>query len=244
MTEQVKYSGFFIELDVIFDTRLATLFSISEDAVKLAFDTGYHTRYNDDFKGIEIADYNKAYELRDKHILKNAVATPIMKFLQEFVITTTHQISTSPFHLYPKVIINTYPYKLTTVEEHVIIASMVGITRGDCDVELVHMPYEEITPAYVNDYVSVMVMYEYYKWLEIHSANGNLKVTSCPNVGLIGPAIFFKAPDKQRLKSCEKIKMTPFEAMEKIAAPLIGLQLLPIEYFSIALKLKPATTTS
>lgn len=234
--DQIEYATCLIEMDALFDTRLAVLYQLNPEVAEQALQTDYKERLQDEFKGLVPGQFQEAYSKRSKAVLEHALVTSFTRFVQEFVLQIVNQLSTTPFHHRPKLIINSYPYHLSDEEAAEIINAVVSITREDADVEMVHLSYEEITPNYVKAELAVMVLYDYPRWLEIHSENGLLKKTSCPEVCLIGPAIFFKEPNKIILRKCASVRMTPFQAMEKIAEPLIGLQLYPIEHFSIALK--------
>ena len=86
--------------------------------------------------------------------------------------------------------------------------------------------------------IYIIILYEYYKWILIHTENGNFNKRGCPEVGMIGPAIYFKdieeSPDEN---------IDPFKAFEILASPFICLNLIHIENFSLALKLSKQKDT-
>lgn len=234
-----SFSTFLVDLDCLVDTRFSVLSSYGDDAFQKAFDEKYYTREIDDFVGIDFNDFKTRYENRDKTVLKNAAGTPAVFMLADFCKSTLDLIGTSPFHLIPKILINTYPYKINEEEKTILLNSFIHLTNEKAMVELVHLSKEEITPSFVKREISIMMMYDYYKWLEIHSANENFKKITCPSVTLLGPAIYFKGlPNVQEQQAIKEAKVSAFRAMEITAAPLINLKLLPIDLFSISLKLK------
>lgn len=227
----MKTSTIFVELDTLLDTRMSTLNSMGVQALKSALDAGYHDRPFDIFPGVDEAVYRQLYAKRGKSALTQAMMTPIVEVVKEFVTSTLDNVNNSPFHYKPKVMLNVYPYKLVESEIAVLIAALRGITLGLADIEAVDMSLEEITPLFVKANLSVMIMYQYDMWLEAHSLSGAFKKHTAPEVAMIGPRIYFKKP----LKLPDPAE-DPFTALEQLASPFIGLALLPIEKFSMVLK--------
>lgn len=237
MAETKQDSVIFVELDTILDTRLATLFEFGDEVAKHNLLNGYHGRLMDVFKGVSESQYVEKYKNRNKSYLKNAIGTPILYFIKDFIKKTHQNSINSPFQLTPKIVINSYPYVLTDDEAEVIIKSVRDVTLGYADIQMVHMTHEEITPQYVRENLSILVIYEFHQWLEMHCANGNFKKTSCPEVGLIGPRVLFKRPP-----AGYKIEQDPFEAFETLAEPFIRLALFPAEHFSSLIRQKTNET--
>lgn len=236
--EHVSYSTFLTELDCLVDTRFSTLTTYGDDVFKNAFDENYYTRSIDLFHGIDFQEFKDRYKKRDKNILKNASGTQMVQMVQDFVKGTLSLIETSPHHFIPRILINTFPYILTDEEQTIILNSFVALTEQKAVVELVHLSKEELTPSFIKNEIALLAMYDYYEWLEIHSLNGKLKKTTCPEVTMIGPALYFKGkPTIQDIQATNAAKISAFRAMEITAGPLIGLKLFPIDLFSMALKL-------
>lgn len=232
-------SVLYIELDCLLDTRLAVLYSFGEALLKTAFTEAYYERVQDVFPGIDRETFNQRYVQRDKRCLKNAMATAMVQFVKEFVNETLHLAASSPHQLIPKVVVNTFPYVLTEEETTTLVKAFVVLTDSLCDVQLIHEPISALTPSFVKRHYSIMVMYEYYQWIEYHCANDGFKRVTCPEVSLIGPILYFKElPSAAELRLAKEINTTPFRAFELQAGPFIQLALLPIENFSIALKLQ------
>lgn len=231
MTKQIETSTVLIELDALLDTRIAVIAGLGDAALDSVMRSDYHNRLMDVFENVDETLFNERYQNRDKTVLANAVLTPMGQMLKEFAFKTLKQMVETPFHYQPKIMLNVYPYKLTEDESKVLIASIIDITGGKADVQVIDVSYEDITPSYVKANLSILVLYEYYKWLEIHSENEKFKHATCPEVTLLGPAIYFKKPDNMPNNDTEA-----FEAMQTLASPLIGLRLLPIENFSMVYK--------
>lgn len=234
-----RYSTFMVSLDCIFDTRFATLFNMGKEKMLAAFDESYYSRPSDVFPGITREEFKAAYDKRDKSILSSPHPTPIMEMVTQFVLETNANVSTTPYHFVPKIIVNVFPYVLTAEEQRLIGAGISGITNGDADIEIVSMSHEDLTPKFVKKNLSMLVMYDYHLWLELHSVNENFKFVTCPEVTLIGPMLSHNdRPDPAEIIKCDEFGITPYQAIELTVSPLINLKLLPIEHFCLSLKIK------
>ena len=227
-TKELITSSIFVELDALLDTRLALLAYHDEKRLDAVLQSNvYHNRLSDSYPGLSIEEFYQLYNQRHKGILKYAIITPIVDLIKSFVYRTLKQAIHSPFQYKPKIIINVYPYQLTEEETAIIIGSLVGLTDSSADIEAVYASYEQIDPAYIKQHVSIMVLYEYVRWLDVHSQNGKLAKVTCPEVGLIGPKLYFKEYDNKENHE------HAFSSMEQLTQPFIALQLMPVNYFSM-----------
>lgn len=233
------YSSMYIELDCLLDTRFATLFRMGEDVATKVIDLGYHDRVTDFYPGVDYAAFQKAYEARDKRTLLYAMVTPVLQMALDFAKSTLENASGTPYQYKPKIVLNFYPYVLDE-DETKLILNIVYKKLGElAPIEVINKPPEEITPYYVKSMYSIMVMYRYDKWLEMHALNKKWEKTTCPEVTMISPAVYFL----EQLKIPEDTKPV-FEDMQRTASPLIGLQLLPADIFSMVAKVKKKPTNT
>lgn len=228
---ELLYSTIFVELDTILDTRMSTLFAMSPKTLEKALLNGYHGRLQDVFPNIDHDEFKTRYENRDKSLLMNSIVTPISAMVKEFVVKTHDNVNNSPHHYKPKVILNVYPYKLQPAEIAIMTQVMAELTLGMSDIEVVDMSYEQISPLYVKHNLSIMVLYRYDLWLDIHSANEKFKKTTCPDVTLFGPKMYFKHNDHPDPGD------EAFESMRVLAGPFVNLILLPLSNFSSVTKI-------
>lgn len=229
--DALKASRFLIEIDTLFDTRLAVLASMGEDALTAAASQGYYERQSDYFVGVDYERFKSLYAARDKSILKDAIITPIANMAKEFATATLHNVNNSPFHYKPEILLNIYPYDLTENEIALMIKGLSSVTMGLCDIIAVNLSPVQLSPLYLKLNLAMMAIYEYDKWLEANSVNGAWKKHTAPDVTVIAPRISMI----KMLKPFPKGE-DPFEAMQQQAKPFIDLKLVPIEHFSIALK--------
>lgn len=227
----IEYSTLFTDLDCLLDTRLATLHSFGKEAFDKTFTDEYFSRLNDIFKDIDNFEFEERYKNRNNSILEHSLSTHIRDVVIDFVKKTVSQpLEGSAYILKPKIIINTHPYSPSEDTINNIIKIFIKLTNEEADIQIVSMSINDITPKYVKDNLSILILYDYTNWLEHH--HEAFKKTTCPEVSLLGPKIFFKEVDLSKINQT----IDPFESVEFITAPFISLHLLPINMFSIKLK--------
>jgi hypothetical protein len=210
----------FVELDALLDTRAACIASFGKEAIEQHITAGYYTRLTDAFS---LPGYVDKFRSRDKELLKDSMITPVFNMIVEFVSVTLKNNINSPQVYKPCVIVNTYPYILSDAECSKIVNILVHKTQGEADINIVTMDYDELTPSYVRQNVSLMVMYHAIDWLEAQADAGRFTTRACPDVSMLCPAL--------GRGSKPLIDKDPFEVMETVSAPIIGLKFLPIESF-------------
>lgn len=230
-TAPPKASRLLIELDCLFDTRLGVLASMGDDALKAALNSNYYNRVSDYFPGIDYDTFKENYSKRDKRTLFNSIVTPIGRFAKEFALATLDNVNNSPFHYQPEIIVNMYPYVLTPDEQTLIVKGVKELTSGLCNIECVFLSPEKLTPLYLKLNLSILVMYEYDKWLEVHAQSNEWKKHTAPDVTLIAPMISMIKTERSS-SSLEEA----FVEMQKTVAPFVNLKLFPIEKFCLSLK--------
>lgn len=241
---EIQQSTLMVMMDTLLDTRMGTLLSLGSDVLNHVIDTGgYYTRVEDKFPDVDPQVFKTAYENRNKDILKKSGVTQIVMMIEEYVSKIQNQNLVSPFHQIPKVVLNTYPYQLTEKEIDNFKRLLVRYTNKQAIVDVIYLSYEDLTPKYVKKHLSMLIMYDYHQWLEIHAVNKNFETVTCPEVTVVGPMIYFNGPMKQSdVLLLKKENLTPFQSIEAVAGPLAHLTLLPVELFSFVLKLPKKET--
>jgi hypothetical protein len=235
----IEESVLLISLDCLLDMRLAVLYSFGEAIVKQNLNEHYYRRQIDSFKGITKAQFDERYLNRHKGYLKNALPTLLVDFVNGFIFNTQKQSLESPFKLNPKVCVNVTPYDLTDEECDNLIKTIVAMTHRQCPIEIVSYSFDQLTPEFVNSHFSTMVMYDGPAWIEHQAQLKGFERQLCSEVTLISPRIYpEKLPGPAELKQFEQAKTDFFKALETLAGPMINLVLLPIEHFSLSLRLK------
>jgi len=230
--DDAEGSGLLIDLDSLFDTRLGLMAILDDkEVLEKNYGEGYFARERDVFSGIDEKDWYRLYGSRDKKVLKNAQITPMIGFIREFIYETLAGNVNTPQLLKPFVHVNTWPYQLLEQEQAMILQGLIAHVGTKADIQIVHLDPKLLTPVYVNTNYSMLVMYEYEKWLAAHFSNSEAITKTCPDVGLIGPrvlregsSVVTKVDDvfsitEQRMEVFVKLKHLPIEMFSTIATP-------------------------
>lgn len=223
-------ASIYIDLDSLFDTRMATLALMGVSAVESALADGYYNRFFDEFEGVDTEAFKERYAKRNSETLRQSMVTQNVELLRKFAKQTLVALVSSPLQRQPKAVVNTYPYELTESEIELIVLGLRAATKSMMDIEVIHVSLEKLTPSYVKANFVQMVMYSYWEWLDIHAGNGNLANTQCHNVQLIGPAIV-KSREAARLLKGTSI----FQVIESYTGLFIKLTLCPVSVYCMDL---------
>lgn len=190
MQDDVEQSGLLVDLDSIFDTRLGLLASLEDPTLlEKNYNEAYFTRDRDVFVGIDEKDWYDKYSARDKRVLAKSQITPIVGFMREFVYETLLGNVNEPKLMKPYIHVNVWPYELQEAEKRLILAGILRHVGRDADIEIVNIPVEALTPAVVKARYSMLVMYEYERWIAAHFSDAEMIKQTCPEVGLLGPRV-------------------------------------------------------
>lgn len=231
-----KLEPVYVELDALLDTRLATLARMGEDVASKVLESGYLTRKSDDFSfaGVDKETYRTLYETRDENTLALSTVTNAIQLLKRLTSLLTEQAIVRPFHDGGKIVVNTFPYSdLTSEERDTLGKAIAAWTRNSAPIELVHIHPKDLTPQHCKNSYSAMIVYEYEDWLNMHTAAFEQCLLS--DVTMFAPAIYFAGfvPTAEELEKITREADDPFRAMERLASPLINLQLIDVSTFSI-----------
>lgn len=232
-------AGLYVDLDVMHDTRIATVARLMGDDVAVeVLKAGYHSRLDDNFEGVDLVAYKRLYAARDIETLQRSWMTNAVFLIKEIIGELTKQAITRPYHNGTRLVINTYPYSLTP-EEIIALKESIKTWIGDfsqiglaCEVETICISKKDLTPSYCLENFSAMMMYEYEDWFGLQ-ANAFKR---CPATGitLYAPAIYtVETPTTEQVQQAIKDFMHPLLAIEHYASGFINLDLISVETFSI-----------
>lgn len=247
MAHADRRAGIYIQLDALLDTRLGTIAQHWGDEVALnVLKTGYHTRMSDSFAGVDKDVYQAQYENRSVDTLVYSRVTNTGSLVRQLVAVLADQSINDPTHDGAKIVVNVYPYELTSEERDLMGKSIALWTDHLAPVELVFMRPEDLTPVHCKQNYSVMFVYEYEQWYNIH--NAALNEVGIPDVDLFAPALFKvgNLPTAEELEQVTREVAHPFKATQLALAPVVHLQLIDVKHFSVLsrLDLEPAYSPS
>lgn len=228
-----NYSTLLIDLDCLLDTRLGTLLTyFSDQQVIKILTSNYFIRESDVFEGIDNDKYKELYANRGVEVLRHSIATPFLIFIKKYIAEVRRRGAQTPYDRIPKVCVNLYPYTLKHNEIQLIMQAIYIATYKDADITTINLSPKEITLAYLKDEIDTMIKYHYNQWMDESMLLEHIKKVRCPLTSLIAPAIYF-APITEENKMED---VNPFDYMEELIAPIIGLSLVPVARFCAMVK--------
>lgn len=237
MDADLPTKGIYLDLDCLYDTRLAVLEEIDPDVAIEALSRDYNSREEDIFPFITKEQFTELYELRDEQTLEKAMLSNAVVLLKNFINDANAEIGKTPFNTETQVYLNVYPFKIdyTTATNMIIpLQKMCGV---ETNIQIINYDLAKLTPNFISSKIDLMLMYNYGPWLDIHAQNGNFKRNQIPNKTLYVPKIYFnQKPSEEELQEIiRETKATPFKTMEFMAAGIVGLEFIDIINFNAAL---------
>lgn len=228
---EAALDGILVDLDCLLDMRFAVLSSIDEvKASELLRTDEYFTRNADVFSGFDEANYRGVYSKRNTEHLQYAIMTNSSEMMLKLVKDLRLQATSTPYTDGSHLVINTYPYRLTDEATQELVDCVYIHTQGLVEVSAIHMPPEEITPQYVKAHFSMLIVYEYDQWLELHYKE--LVKTPLTEIIMCAPAILSQhlSVDQINRIIIEHL-VHPIDAKQIAASPMITLRLIDVRYF-------------
>jgi hypothetical protein len=227
MSADFETCGIYVEIDALLDTRLAALYRLDKTKIIDEIASGYLTRVSDEFVHYDQKAFEELYQNRGKEqLITDAILTEAWRFINFFSVQTLHALVSSPLQRQPKLYLNVYPYKLSETVISAMITALANLLKNQIDIEVIEATKEEITPKHAKKHFAFMVIYDYWNWLDIHSANQNLKDTQLSEVTMIVPALL-----KSRAAAKELAGIDAFGAIEQLTAPFVKTQIYPVSKF-------------
>lgn len=228
----------YIDLDSLFDTRLGCLAEIDPKLVIQALDEGFLKRTCDKFSFIKKDNFDKLYKLRNVETLRLSPFTACHKLLSTVCVNILKGSVDGPEITGAKVVVNINPYKLSEVEAGDLLNLIVEKTGRLVEVQLVDIPFEQLTLEHCEKNYDVIFMYDYMYFLEQNvTAKRHLKYSLNDRI-LIAPEIFLQEITKKELDKIYRgnpvlSSFTPAAAVKAMASPVVGIEFVGPEIFSV-----------
>lgn len=234
-----------IDLDVLLDTRIATLVQLDPDEAMRLLESGFTSRVTDDLSGmnstISNEAYQEAYKNRDIETLKTSRMTNYIFELAILIKQMTENLAKDNTRvLDPCVVINYYPYKELDDEvlKQIIYAVEQYITTA-VTIKSVYLSPEELDlKAMKSSDILTYITYDFQVWFEsaFSIKKGRNGIISYPKLTIIAPKVMPKVDSFDHLDADSKKILqnkTPFEFMKIYWAPMFGIEYCPIEMMSL-----------
>lgn len=234
-----------IDLDVLLDTRIATLVQLDPDEAMRLLESGFTSRVTDDLSGmnstISNEAYQEAYKNRDIETLKTSRMTNYIFELAILIKQMTENLAKDNTRvLDPCVVINYYPYKELDDEvlKQIIYAVEQYITTA-VTIKSVYLSPEELDlKAMKSSDILTYITYDFQVWFEsaFSIKKGRNGIISYPKLTIIAPKVMPRVDSFDHLDADSKKILqnkTPFEFMKIYWAPMFGIEYCPIEMMSL-----------
>lgn len=234
-----------IDLDVLLDTRIATMFNIDiAEAIRI-LNEGYLSRKTDDMDGVSNIITNdiftKAYAARNIETLKTARLTNYIFELANVVSNLAKAIDNDDTRVEdPCIVINYYPYKDLDEDTLKDIVYAVGSYTTDAlEIRVAYYKPDELDLNFLKEAeILTYITYDFKTWFEsnFNIKKGKKAIISYPKFTIISPQIMPKMDSFDNLNGeAQKVlqNRTPFDFMKLYWAPMFGIEYCPIELMSL-----------
>lgn len=225
-----------VSLDALLDTRLATLFHLEPSQTEAMLSAGYRDRESDTWSelgfGFDHKEYLDAYRARDIETLKAARPTSIAPVINQITNSLGKAAIQAPMIERIHVDVNVYPYRMDDQLKEMIAGAVNEWVSVDAIVNIVDMPYSDITPMFLDRHYAAMILYEFDEWLGHH--HEQLIECPIPTVTVIAPALYLdKKPGKDELRMDGTDMVSAFAALEMALIEYVSLTIMDVKYFSL-----------
>ena len=226
-----------LPIDAVLDTRLATIEKIDEAAALKLLENGYRTRCIDDFDTltggvISNSVFHEQYNARDIETLKLARVTGIAPLLNQLAHGLEVQGIQDPNICEIVVHLNCWPYELPQSVIDAFIVSVGAYTSLSTRVEVVNIPFEELTPKLLKEDYAAVFMYDFNRWQNYFVKQ--IVENKMPDVTIIAPMLFHtRVPTDAELADDDGEPLNPWAATEALYTELFRLVMCDVALFSV-----------
>lgn len=220
--------SFLTDLDTLFDTRMGVIESYGPETVQEVVKGGYFHRPIDLFAGVDMEDYARRYLERDESVLRKSMVTPVLQEIRRFMWKTLGANTSTPLTERPRLVLNTYPYRLSKSLLNSIQQGLIAATEKSIEIVLIEQKPEDIPLKEIKERYAMIAMYHYAEWLENLTLNKQLEKVQCPQVFLLAPRLLRDVKGLSLMKT-----MDVFESIEQYTSLFFKLKLMDVQSFSV-----------
>lgn len=226
-----------IDLDALLDTRLGILHQLNPAAAVAVMQESYYTRLSDDFETysgglVTNVEYRAAWANRDSSVIEHSRVTNMMILVESMFLTLASNLINTPFFHETKLTVNVWPYKLSAEAEDMLLSCAQSIAGDLAKVGLVSMTPAELTPSWIKQELSALIIYDWEPWL-VAQDEALIKLPM-PEVVLFIPAISYRGePTKEECTYEGLGTVSPFALVEQSMQVFCSTQMISSGFFSI-----------
>lgn len=231
--DQILKPNIIVDLDSLFDTRLATLELVDPLLALHALDNGYNTREHDAFEFCDHETFAKLFAIRDTDTLAISMMTEVKNIVLDYAKDAIKEFNSKKTSIFPAIYINVYPYKIAKDAAGELLKPFYEALDGMVTVHMVNIPPSELTPSVCKKHFSYMIMYDYMAWLIAQGRMGYIQKNPMNEITLVAPRLYpnGKPPDEE-LDALGKDRMEPYQCTELYFAPFVKLEFYVSSMFS------------
>lgn len=226
-------AGIFVDLDALFDTRLAVLDMLDPFLAIKALKEGYLDREEDSFTHCPRELFQSVYKARDTTILERALMTQVKSIVIDFMKEGIDKLKSERTNALVNVYINVWPYKIAKDAAGELLTPFYDAVKGKANIHLVNIPPEELTPDVCKKHFSYIIKYDFMDWIVKLGEQGLIQKSPMQEITLVAPRIYPSGkPSVQDIEEASRNKMEPYQCTELFFAPYIKLELYIPQLFS------------
>lgn len=228
-----------VTLDSLLDVRAGAIVQMTNSDTSVIHglvSNGYFDRVDDHFDRLSgnplltKEAVEKYIDRREVDTLRLSVRTPILDMIKEIILLSEQKAEVVPDVPVSKISINIQGYPLSDAEKEMFIRT-TNEAVGFAIVDVVDVPLQYMTPAYLKDNYDVFILYELDRWL--NSVQSLLIKENIPTVTIFAPALMAnRVPQENELSNAGLPEISPFLALEKIFTGYFELNLIDSGKFS------------
>lgn len=227
----------YVDLDSIFDTRLAILDKIDPRYSILVYEAGFPNRTEDAFPKISKELFKELFDKRDSELLSRSLMTNVFNMVKSHVKENIQRMSSTPGGNNLEIFVNIWPYNLSKEGAEIIIKPFYEIEKDRVNVHALNIDPKELSASWFGQKFSFIVMYDYMRWLSnILNDPATIK-HRLPKTTLIAPKLFLNETlnEREYQELLDSGAMDPFREVELACAQYIGLEYYDMPIFSALL---------
>lgn len=221
----------YVDIDAIFDTRLACLEELDVNLALVNLQNGWDRRIADAPLGITEQEFKDLYAVRDANTLSIAVQTPVIEIMRHWLLDAIKQLGEIPLETSLGLSINFFPYRLSKETALDVAEKIRKALKVNIPIDVLFVDPKTITPQVVRQKYDGMIMYDGFKWIK--SQEEAFAAVNCPHTTLYVPRFFpDHLPTTEEMTNIRQESKDLFKDMEVNMGPLVALEFLPMHIFS------------
>lgn len=227
--------NFYVDINSIVDAREGVIRRLAPDLADGIVKNGYMKRKGDFFAGVDPVEYRKLYEANELETLANGTMTNVFQFLYPQIADMLKEFiaSEADTRTRPMLDINVFPYEYSDEDKAYLAGVVHAMLNNIIGIRVIEEDLKDLTPTRCRATYSMMVTYDYDRYLNTHSAA--LIKQPCPELILVAPMVYFNTNPDENEETIDYLKqgINSLALLETTIAPRICLKFVDIDVFSI-----------